>query len=59
MMVCDATAGARYDPSTRVQRKREFATAANRIEAGEAPERIGLPNIGLPAPVPLVDLPGR
>jgi hypothetical protein len=26
-----------------------------RIEAGEAPEAVGLPNIGLPDPVPLIE----
>ena len=57
IMVYGATAGARYDPSARLQMKLEFATAANRIEAGEAPESVGLPNIGVPAPVPLVPMP--
>ena len=34
-----------------------FATAADRIDAGEAPEALGLPNVGVPALVPLVSDP--
>jgi hypothetical protein len=41
-----------YDPSRRLQARIIYAEAANRIEAGEAPESVGLPNIGTPAKVP-------
>jgi lysophospholipase L1-like esterase len=56
-MFYDLTAPLRYDSSHRLQMKVVFATAANRIEAGEAPEAVGLPNVGVPAPVPAVPIP--
>ncbi len=40
------------DPSRRGQRRFVFASAADRLEAGETPESLGLPNIGIPSPVP-------
>ncbi len=52
IMFYDKTAPARYDPSARRARQRAFADAANRIEAGVPPEAAGLPNLGIPAPVP-------
>jgi hypothetical protein len=57
IMFYDATSGARYDSSYRLHKKVVFAAAANRIEAGEAPESVGLPNIGMPAPIPVVARP--
>ena len=42
----------RYDPSRRLQARLAHATAADRIAAGDGPESVGLPNIGIPAPVP-------
>jgi len=44
----------RYDPSRRLQARDAYAAAADRIAAGEQPESLGLPNIGIPAPVPTV-----
>jgi hypothetical protein len=37
--------------------KLALATAAVRIKAGEAPESVGLPNVGVPEPVPDVPMP--
>jgi lysophospholipase L1-like esterase len=54
IMFYDLTAPARYDPSERNARSAGFAKAARRIETGEAPERVGLVNIGIPEAVPLV-----
>jgi hypothetical protein len=36
----------------RVAKKHAFGEAYDRIKAGAAPESVGLPNIGLPEPVP-------
>ncbi len=58
IMFYDLTTWARYDPTNRLEKKVAFATAANRIEAGEAPESVGLPNVGVPAPIPIVPIPG-
>jgi lysophospholipase L1-like esterase len=44
----------RYDPSRRLEMKQVFAQAAERIQAGELPETVGLPNVGVPEPVPVV-----
>jgi lysophospholipase L1-like esterase len=49
----------RYDPSHRIRMKEAFANAANEIEAGVAPESVGMPNIGMPRPVPIVPDLGR
>jgi len=46
----------RYDPSRRLQARDAYAAAADRIAAGAAPESAGLPNIGIPAPVPVLPL---
>jgi len=54
VMFYDLTASLRYDPSSRELRSAAFSRAAARIEAGEPPESLGLPNIGLPEAVPLV-----
>ena len=54
IMFYDLTAGARYDSSERIAKRHAFGQAMERIEAGEAPEAVGLPNIGLPDPVPLI-----
>jgi hypothetical protein len=56
-MFYDLTSPLRYDPIERLRKKKDFAAAANRIEADEAPELVGLPNIGVPAPVPVVAMP--
>jgi hypothetical protein len=57
IMFYDLTTGARYDSSHRLQMKLALATAAVRIKAGEAPESVGLPNVGVPEPVPDVPMP--
>jgi hypothetical protein len=44
----------RYDPSLRLQKQDVSRLAARRIEAGVAPEKAGLLNIGTPAPVPII-----
>ena len=44
----------RYDPGQRAREKQLYADAADRIAAGEAPESLGLPNLGTPAPIPVV-----
>lgn len=46
--------GLRYDPAPRLQRKRVYAAAYERLVAGEAVEALGLPNLGIPEPVPAV-----
>jgi hypothetical protein len=56
VMFYQLTGGVRYDPSERRSKERAFGAAADRIKAGEAPERVGLANIGIPDPVPI--LPG-
>jgi hypothetical protein len=57
IMFYDLTTGARYDSSHRLQMKLALATAAVRIKAGEPPESVGLPNVGVPEPVPDVPMP--
>jgi lysophospholipase L1-like esterase len=42
-----------YDPTRRDRVRLEYATAADRIAAGEEPGSLGLPNIGIPRPVPV------
>jgi tetratricopeptide (TPR) repeat protein len=37
----------RYDPAQRQAKTNAFQTAVTRLEAGEAPESVGLPNIGV------------
>jgi lysophospholipase L1-like esterase len=44
----------RYDIRERSRRIDAAIAAADRIDAGVAPEALGLPNIGIPAPVPLI-----
>jgi hypothetical protein len=58
IMFADMTGRWRNDPSRRELRRALYANAADRIAAGEAPESLGLPNIGVPAPIP-VDLSAR
>jgi hypothetical protein len=45
-----------YNPNRRLEARLASAVAAERIAAGAAPESLGLPNIGTPAPVPWVPL---
>ena len=49
----------RYDSSERSRRIDEAIAAADQIEAGTAPEAIGLINVGMPAPVPLISGEGQ
>ena len=44
----------RHDPSPRLDRKRVYAEAYDRLDAGQSIEALGLPNLGLPEPVPAV-----
>jgi hypothetical protein len=44
----------RYDTSERSRRIDAGIAAANQIDAGTAPEALGFPNVGVPAPVPFV-----
>jgi hypothetical protein len=44
----------RYDPSLRLRKQEASRLARRRIEAGVAPEKVGLPNVGTPAPVPII-----
>lgn len=53
-MFYDLTYPVRHDPTARLAKKREFIQAAIRVEAGANPDSLGLPNIGVPEPVPLV-----
>ena len=51
IMFYDLTYPNRYDSTRRLEKKESFGQAFNRIEAGSSPESVGLPNIGIPAPV--------
>lgn len=48
-----AVAPLRYDPSQRLARRDAFMAASVRIAAGDPPESVGLPNLGVPATPPL------
>ncbi|MFO0957196.1 MAG: hypothetical protein U0800_06975 [Isosphaeraceae bacterium] len=50
------TAPARYDPSHRLAMLARFEEAAARLQANEKAEDLGLPNIGVPGPVPLPEV---
>ncbi len=43
-----------YDPVPRREAGDALKAAADQIEAGAAPEATGLPNVGIPAPVPAI-----
>ncbi len=43
----------RFDPTVRVERTARYAIAYDRLVAGEPVESLGLPNLGLPRPVPI------
>jgi hypothetical protein len=55
MMMADRADQWRHDPPSHLRKRVLYANAADRVEAGATPESLGLPNIGLPAPIP-VDL---
>ena len=44
----------RYDPGERLNERQLYAEAADRIAAGEAPESLGIANLGTPAAIPVV-----
>jgi lysophospholipase L1-like esterase len=50
----DYTLSLRHDPTPHARRRRVYAEAYDRLVAGEAVESLGLPNIGIPRPVPTV-----
>jgi lysophospholipase L1-like esterase len=50
----DYTRWLRHDPTPHARRRRAYAEAYDRLVAGEAVESLGLPNIGIPRPVPTV-----
>ena len=55
IMVYDLLSPMHYDPSRRApEGGRRLARAYKLLEAGGAPEDVGLPNIGIPEPVPPV-----
>ncbi len=45
----------RYDTNLRRRKREAGIAAAAKIEAGTAPEAAGLPNVGIPARIPVVD----
>ncbi len=49
----------RYDSSERSRKIDAAIAAAGQIEAGTAPEAVGLVNVGIPAPVPLISGEGQ
>jgi hypothetical protein len=44
----------RYDPKLRQAKRSAGIAAADKITAGVAPESLGMPNLGTPAPVPVL-----
>ncbi len=58
-MFYDLTYSMRYDSTARLAKKLGFIQASEAIRSGATPESAGLPNIGVPEPVPLVPLPGE
>ncbi len=46
--------GLRYEGALRLEKRKAYADAHDRLVAGEAPEALGIPNIGVPEPVPIV-----
>jgi lysophospholipase L1-like esterase len=54
VMFNDLTNVMRYDPSQRLQQRQVYVNAAARLAQGEAPEALGLPNLGVPEAVPLL-----
>ncbi len=52
IMFYDLTNPMRYDSTQRLVKKHAFGSAFDRIKAGESPAAVGLPNIGLPEPIP-------
>ncbi len=44
----------RYDTNLRLRKREAGIAAAAKIDAGVAPEAVGLPNVGIPAGIPLI-----
>jgi hypothetical protein len=44
----------RYDPSRRLRARDAVTAAIAKIDAGVVPEAVGLPNVGVPPPVPVI-----
>jgi lysophospholipase L1-like esterase len=44
----------RHDRSMRLRNRNAGLMAAGRLSAGATPEALGLPNVGIPAPVPMI-----
>jgi hypothetical protein len=53
-MVYDLLSSGPHDTSGRLARRHDYEAAAQRLARGEAPEALGMPNVGTPAPVPAV-----
>jgi hypothetical protein len=45
----------RYDRNMRWRKRAAAIAAVDQIDAGVAPEKVGLPNVGTPAGIPLID----
>jgi hypothetical protein len=46
----------RYDPSLRLRKREAGIAALAKIDAGTPPEAVGLPNLGIPRGIPLVEV---
>jgi len=55
IMFYDLTYPMRYDPTERLARRVRYAEVYEAIKAGAAPGSLGIPNLGVPAAVPLVN----
>jgi hypothetical protein len=53
-VIYDLLAGASHDAGHRLARRHAYEAASARIARGEAPDSLGLPNVGTPQPVPVV-----
>ena len=47
----------RYDRDMRWRKRAASIAAVEEIDRGRAPEKVGLPNVGTPAAVPVIDNP--
>ena len=54
IMFYDLTSGLHYDPTERTAKRSSFGRALKRLKRGERPEALGLANVGVAEPVPLV-----
>jgi lysophospholipase L1-like esterase len=58
VMFYDLTNVMRYDPRQRLQKRQVYVSAAARLARGEAPDALGLPNLGVPEAVPILPIVG-